>query len=186
GAKPPIVQGYRDQEVSHANADELAATIAAVMTAIRPDVVLTFGPLGLSGHADHVAVHRATVAAFHRYRHSTTAAPRLYYKALLPAAMQVLGLRLAGPEVQPTALIDIPAQKARKVRALRTYTTQEDAQRLTELMEQAPWAVEAFHQAYPPVSAGVLATGFWESDSAGEHCASMRQRQSAGHAQGDI
>jgi len=35
-------------------------------------------------------------------------------------------------------------------------------------VEQAPWAVEAFHQAYPPTAAGGLATGFWEaSDSAG-------------------
>jgi hypothetical protein len=42
------------------------------------------------------------------------------------------------------------------------YTTQEDAQRLAELVEQAPWAVEAFHQAYPPAAAGVLATGLWE------------------------
>jgi LmbE family N-acetylglucosaminyl deacetylase len=89
------------------------------------------------------------------------------YKALLPAALQALGLTLTGPEVEPTVLIDIAAQQALKVRALRTYTTQEDAQRLAELIEQAPWAVEAFHQAYPPRSAGVLATGFWEvSDSA--------------------
>ncbi len=158
GARPPIFLGYRDQEVSHANADELMAKIAAVMAAITPDVVITFGPLGLSGHPDHVAVHRATVAAFHRYRHRTTAPPRLYYKALLPAAMQALGLTLAGPEVQPTVLIDIAAQKALKVRALRTYTTQEDAQRLAGFIEQSPWAVEAFHQAYPPTSAGVLAT----------------------------
>ena len=168
GARPPIFLGYRDQEVAHTNADELTATIAAVMAAMTPDVVITFGPLGLSGHPDHVAVHRATVVAFHRYRHSTIAQPRLYYKALLPAAMQVLGLRLVGPEVQPTVLIDIAAQKALKMRALRTYTTQEDAQRLAGLIEQSPWAVEAFHQAYPPVSAGVLATGFWEvSDRAG-------------------
>jgi LmbE family N-acetylglucosaminyl deacetylase len=168
GAKPPIFLGYRDQEVSHANADELIAKIAAVMAAITPDVVITFGPMGLSGHPDHVAVHRATVAAFHRYRHRTTAPPRLYYKALLPTAMQALGLTLTGPEVQPTVLIDISAYKALKVRALRTYTTQEDAQRLAGLIEQSPWAVEAFHQAYPPMSAGVLATGFWEvSDSAG-------------------
>jgi LmbE family N-acetylglucosaminyl deacetylase len=167
GARPPIFLGYRDQEVIHANADELIAKIASVMAAITPDVVITFGPMGLSGHPDHVAVHRATVAAFHRYRHRTTAPPRLYYKALLPAAMQALGLTLTGPEVEPTVLIDIAAQKALKVRALRTYTTQEDAQRLAELIEQAPWAVEAFHQAYPPRSAGVLATGFWEvSDSA--------------------
>ena len=168
GARPPIFLGYHDQEMAYANADELTAKIAAVMAAIKPDVVITFGPLGLSGHPDHVAVHRATVAAFHRYRRRTTAPLRLYYKALLPAAMQALGLTLAGPEVQPTVLIDIAAQKALKVRALRTYTTQEDAQRLAGLIEQSSWAVEAFHQAYPPVSAGVLATGFWEvSDSAG-------------------
>ena len=168
GARPPIFLGYRDQEVAQANSDELTAKIAAVMDAITPDVVITFGPMGLSGHPDHGAVHRATVAAFHRYRRRTTAHPRLYYTALLPAAVQALGLTLAGPEVEPTILIDIAAQKALKVRALRTYTTQEDAQRLAELIEQSPWAVEAFHQAYPPVSAGVLATGFWEvSDSAG-------------------
>jgi N-acetylglucosamine malate deacetylase 2 len=162
GAKPSIFLGYRDQEVSHANADELIAKIAAVMAAVTPDVVLTFGPLGLSGHPDHVAMHRATVAAFHHFRHRTTAQPRLYYKALLPAAMQALGLTLTGPEVEPTVLIDITAQKALKVRALRTYTTQEDAQHLAELVEQAPWVVEAFHQAYPPTSTGVLATGFWK------------------------
>ena len=162
GAKPPIFLGYHDQEVSHANADELIAKIAAVMAAVTPDVVLTFGPLGLSGHPDHVAVHRATVAAFHHFRHRTTVQPRLYYKALLPAAVQALGLTHTGPEVQPTVLIDITAQKALKVRALRTYTTQEDAQHLAELVEQAPWVVEAFHQAYPPTSMGVLAMGFWE------------------------
>jgi len=162
-----MLLGYRDQEVAHTDADELVARIAAVMDAVRPDVVLTFGPLGLSGHPDHVAVHHATVTAFHRYRHRTTAAPRLYYKALLPAAMQALGLRLTGPEVQPTVLIDITAQKALKVRALRTYTTQEDAQRLAGLIEYSPWAVEAFHQAYPPTSMEELTTGFWEgSDSA--------------------
>jgi len=168
GARPPIFLGYRDQEMAYANADELTAKIAAVMASVKPDDVIIFGPLGLSGHPDHVAVHRATVAAFHRYRRRTTAPPRLYYKALLPAAMQALGLTLAGPEVQPTVLIDIAAQKALKVRALRTYTTQEDAQRLAGLIEQSPWAVEAFHQAYPPMPEGILATELWEmSDSAG-------------------
>ena len=76
--------------------------------------------------------------------------------------MQALGLMLTGPEVEQTVLIDITAQKALKVRALRTYTTQEDAQHLAGLVAQASWAVEAFHQAYPPSSTGVLATGFWE------------------------
>ena len=101
GAKPPIFLGYRDQEVSHANTDELIAKITAVMAAVTPDVVLTFGPLGLTGHPDHVAVHRATVAAFHRYRHRTTGQPRLYYKALLPAAVQALDVHFINPVPVP-------------------------------------------------------------------------------------
>lgn len=176
GVKPPIFLGYRDQEVSQANMSELVARVAAVMTAITPDVVITFGPMGLSGHPDHVAVHRATVAAFHQYCHATTAEPRLYYKALLAPASKALGLTLTRPEVQPTVAIDISAFKALKVRALRTYTTQEDAQRLALLFEQLPWAIEAFHQAYPPMSAGRVTAGFWEeSDSAGEQLASSME-----------
>jgi N-acetylglucosamine malate deacetylase 2 len=163
GAEPPIFLGYRDYDVQQVDRDELVARITAIMHAIKPDVVLTFGPHGLSGHPDHLAVHQATVAAFHQYRQTTAAEPRLYYKALLPDAVKALGLTLEGPEVEPTLMIDISAYKALKVRALRTYKTQEDAQRLANLFERTPWAVEAFHQAYPPVPVGVQSVGFWET-----------------------
>jgi LmbE family N-acetylglucosaminyl deacetylase len=77
-----------------------------------------------------------------------------------------LGYRtLAGPEVQPTVVVDISAYKALKVQALRTYTSQEDARRLAELFERSPLAVEAFHQAYPPVPADVVTTDFWAASA---------------------
>jgi LmbE family N-acetylglucosaminyl deacetylase len=38
--------------------------VAALMAAVRPTVVLTFGPEGIYGHPDHVAVHRWTKEAF--------------------------------------------------------------------------------------------------------------------------
>jgi LmbE family N-acetylglucosaminyl deacetylase len=163
GAEPPIFLGYRDYDVQQVDRDELVARITPIMHAIKPDVVLAFDPHGLSGHPDHLAVHQATVAAFHQYRQTTAAEPRLYYKALLPDAVKALGLTLEGPEVEPTLMIDISAYKALKVRALRTYKTQEDAQRLANLFERTPWAVEAFHQAYPPVPVGVQSVGFWET-----------------------
>jgi LmbE family N-acetylglucosaminyl deacetylase len=78
-------------------------------------------------------------------------------------AVKALGLTLEGPEVEPTLMIDISAYKALKVRALRTYKTQEDAQRLADLFERTLWTVEAFHQAYPPVPVGVQSVGFWET-----------------------
>ncbi|MGZ4613089.1 MAG: PIG-L deacetylase family protein [Kineosporiaceae bacterium] len=42
----------------------LAERVATVLAEERPDVVATFGPDGLTGHADHVAVGAATTAAF--------------------------------------------------------------------------------------------------------------------------
>jgi LmbE family N-acetylglucosaminyl deacetylase len=165
GAKPPIFLGYRDQEVAHADVGGLVAKIAAVMATVTPDVIITFGPTGLSGHPDHVAVHRATVAAFHQYRATATIEPRLYYKALLAPVVKALGITLAGPEVQPTVVVDISAYKALKVQALRTYTSQEDARRLAELFERLPWTVEAFHQGYPPVPADIVTTGFWAASA---------------------
>jgi GlcNAc-PI de-N-acetylase len=35
--------------------------------------------------------------------------------------------------------------------------------RLVDLFEHTPWAVEALHQAYPPVPVGVQSVGFWET-----------------------
>lgn len=177
GAKPPIFLGYRDQEVAHADVSGLVTKIAAVMITVTPDVIITFGPTGLSGHPDHVAVHRATVAAFHQYRATAAIEPRLYYKALLAPVVKALGFTLAGPEVQPTVVVDISAYKALKVQALRTYTSQEDAQQLAEFFERSPWTVEAFHQAYPPTSAELLTDGFWAASASLESLSSTSVRR---------
>ena len=162
GAHPPLLLDYRDQELKQADFQELASQVLEVMERVRPDVVITFGPLGISRHDDHVAIHRATVEAFHRHRASTGGAARLFYVALPQEAIDHYGLELAGPEASPTVVIDISEQKAVKVRALRTYASQEDAQYLAELFEQSPFAgTEAFHQAYPPVPEGAVSSGFW-------------------------
>jgi LmbE family N-acetylglucosaminyl deacetylase len=55
--------GLFDGEVAAAPAARAAARIAATLRGTRPDVVVTFGPDGLTGHPDHVAVSRLTSAA---------------------------------------------------------------------------------------------------------------------------
>ncbi len=44
--------------------DRVAGQVAALIRALRPQVVLTFGPYGGYGHPDHIAIHHATLAAF--------------------------------------------------------------------------------------------------------------------------
>ncbi len=82
--------GYRDSGMSgspanqhpqalvQADPDHLADQVADLMRRLRPQVVLTFDPFGGYGHPDHIAMHRATVAAFERLPPSE-APPRLYF-----------------------------------------------------------------------------------------------------------
>jgi LmbE family N-acetylglucosaminyl deacetylase len=46
--------------------DELAgvACVAELLDAVRPDTILTFGPDGITFHADHIAVHRWVTGAW--------------------------------------------------------------------------------------------------------------------------
>jgi LmbE family N-acetylglucosaminyl deacetylase len=45
--------------------DEVAAKVCAHIRRLRPQVVLTFDPIGGYRHPDHIAIHEATVRAFY-------------------------------------------------------------------------------------------------------------------------
>lgn len=65
--RPPDRQiwlGFPDSEVADVPTSELVDSIAAVLQAEAPDVVATFGPDGVTGHPDHIAVGAATDSAF--------------------------------------------------------------------------------------------------------------------------
>ncbi len=48
--------GCNDGACAGENCDQMAARLAAHVNHIKPDSLLTFGPEGLTGHADHTAV----------------------------------------------------------------------------------------------------------------------------------
>lgn len=60
--------GLPDGRLADLPFEALVEPVAEFLDSERPDVVLTFGPDGLTGHPDHVAIGRATDAAFHRVR----------------------------------------------------------------------------------------------------------------------
>jgi len=55
--------GYGDGQCARVPDEEAAATLAAIITEVRPDTVLTFGPDGGTGHSDHIAACRWTTLA---------------------------------------------------------------------------------------------------------------------------
>ena len=55
--------GYGDGECADAERDEAMRSIADLIEDVHPDVVVTFGPDGITHHPDHVAVSSWTTAA---------------------------------------------------------------------------------------------------------------------------
>ena len=163
GVNPPLMLGYIDGTLKDADFDEHVGLILAEMERVKPDVVITWGPTGISRHDDHIATNIATEAAYHQYRKAVDTEPRLYYIAVPKDLLEEFELDVDGPEVNPTVIIDITANKATKIQGLRNYKSQEDAQEVAAMMETEKWgSEEMFHLAYPPATKSVMSTGFWD------------------------
>ena len=162
GANQPILLDYRDQELLTADFARLTQDVLQAMAAVRPDVVITFGPTGISNHDDHKTMHRAATAAFHRYRHTAAGTPRLYYVALPEEIAVEFAFQLHPSEMTPSVCIDIAEVKPIKLQGLRTYRSQADAQELAVLFEAERFNQEWFYQAYPlPSATASPVRGFW-------------------------
>jgi LmbE family N-acetylglucosaminyl deacetylase len=61
--KEVIFLGYRDKEVPMAPPLEIVEKLVRIIRKIRPQVVITFGLDGASGHRDHRAIHHFAKAA---------------------------------------------------------------------------------------------------------------------------
>jgi N-acetylglucosamine malate deacetylase 2 len=48
--------GYRDGELEDTKPEMLLETIACWLDLVQPQVILTFGPDGVSGHSDHITI----------------------------------------------------------------------------------------------------------------------------------
>ena len=93
------------EALAQAKTEDVAERVASVMRRLRPQVVITFDPAGGYGHPDHIAIHRATVAAWDFTCSQTPPQRRpqkLYYvafpHALLRWAIRVMPLIGIDPE----------------------------------------------------------------------------------------
>jgi LmbE family N-acetylglucosaminyl deacetylase len=123
------------------------------MQRVQPDVIIAFGPTGLSHHVDHIAMHHASLAAFERYRKTATNEAIYYFWALEQRLVNEFELTVDGVEIKPHVTIDVSATWASKIQALRMYASQEDAQEIAEMMETFDDKNEVFQQVFPAVPA---------------------------------
>jgi LmbE family N-acetylglucosaminyl deacetylase len=94
--------GFPDGRLADLPAGLLEAEITCVLAEERPDVVLTFGPDGITGHPDHITVGAATTAAFRRL--AAAGGPgleRLYHAAWKQSALDRLNFRRVADGLEP-------------------------------------------------------------------------------------
>lgn len=62
---PGSPDNHHPQALAAQSVDVVAEQVAAFIRKLKPQVVITFDPIGGYRHPDHIAIHKATVKAFH-------------------------------------------------------------------------------------------------------------------------
>lgn len=154
---------------------ELVTEIADIMRAVRPEVVVTFGPDGLTSHHDHIRVGHACSEAFDRVRPEASASrsARLVHTALPRSAVDrfYAGLRDLGetsygeegtlfilggvPDDRLAVRADVRRVADRKLRGILAHRTQLcEWERIPEALRWIHLDEETFVQAWPALPAG--------------------------------
>lgn len=122
GIQPPILFDYQDGQLAKADPEQLAAQILQIVKETRPQVMLTFGADGLSGHPDHIAIGFAAAEAFRRADDVSA----LYTLAVPRSLAESLGMRqiCAVADEAITVAVDISAVWDAKMSAIRCHRTQ--------------------------------------------------------------
>jgi LmbE family N-acetylglucosaminyl deacetylase len=137
--------GLRDGGVADHPRANVVARVAGLLSEFDPDVVVTFGPEGITKHDDHVAMHHVGREAFHRVRERSGGSrpARLLYVAIPQSRIQLFqqmqreaGAEPFNPEdpFQPRGVpddtiavsVDCSDVWRRKYEALREHRTQAD------------------------------------------------------------
>ena len=144
GVNPPYIFDYKDQDLDKENPDILAKKILAILKQINPDVIITFGPTGISNHPDHIAIHKSALIAYKYYKSDTAQNPLLIYPAIPEDRAKDYGLELSEDEKRLDIVVDIEDTFDTKIRGLKNYKSQEDAQELVKRFLEGNFTYESF------------------------------------------
>ncbi|MEX0754218.1 MAG: PIG-L family deacetylase [Actinomycetota bacterium] len=168
---------YRDGALADADRGELVGRIADILREARPDVVATFGPDGITGHADHVTIGEAATEAFHTIRaEGGSGFSRLLWNVVSQSEIDAMNewLVASGQEpFDPTqpftprgvpdetlgVLVDTSSVWPRKLQALREHRTQADGQGFPDGIWPEVLGRERFVMAWPERAPGAPVLG---------------------------
>jgi LmbE family N-acetylglucosaminyl deacetylase len=142
GIRNIYLLGYMDGDLEEVDTGEIVARIMNIMREVRPEIVITFGPDGISGHPDHKAISKATTIAFEMITEAGNGPRKLYYVTIPESVVADVGGGdvngvMTRPDDEITTIIDISRYLDTKIRALRSHSSQQDARWLADVFQQS-------------------------------------------------
>ncbi len=133
GIHEPLLLGFQDGETtSQRTQHEIVRRLVEVFDQVQPDVVITWGPDGLTGHPDHRVASNLTTQVFQDSTHLQVSPSKLYYVAW-PAGLAQHGMH-AVSERYITTTIDAGAHGDRAAAAIRCHKTQWSPDRMAQMI----------------------------------------------------
>ncbi len=149
--------------------DRLVEQITAILHDAQPQIVITFGPEGVTRHTDHIAAGEAGTSAFHNLLYEGAPLPRLYHVALPKSLLDrfwnalLSRGRMGNPDAPfmpqgiPDDRIDVRVEMGdaidRKIAAIEAHRTQ-NFHFVPEDLRRQMFVAEHFVQAWPPREPG--------------------------------
>jgi LmbE family N-acetylglucosaminyl deacetylase len=130
---------YAEGELDRTDFDHLVGRLVEPIRMHRPEVIVSFGPDGVTGDSDHVVLSRAVRAAYARaaeplayeevLEEDQTAwrAAKLYELVVPPSAVAVLGQRAPGDygsPLEPTLALELGEMAQLKLAAITRHVSQ--------------------------------------------------------------
>jgi LmbE family N-acetylglucosaminyl deacetylase len=137
GIRNIYLLGYVDGELYKADINEVSGKIADIMRRVEPEIVITFGPDGISGHSDHITVSKAATKAFEELSEEGKGPRKLYYVTIAASALpdaDEYGVATR-PDEEIAIATDISKYFDSKIKALSAHRSQQDARDLIEMFE---------------------------------------------------
>jgi len=116
---------YIDGELKHVDRRELTDKVLSIMQRLDPEVVITFGPDGITGHPDHITVGKAATRAFKSLYQQNSSPKRLYY-VTLPSSILPDAELATRPDDQ-IITFNIEEYLGDKIKAIEAHKSQQDA-----------------------------------------------------------
>lgn len=113
--------GYQDGQLADGDQTELFEHIACWIDMVHPQVILTFGPEGVSGHPDHVTVSKMVTRVVNQFF------PGVWLYYLAPSEATALGCGVTSSNAysdDQLLPVDISGYKIEKALAIQSHISQ--------------------------------------------------------------